>query len=48
MEQQTAGPMERQRVRSNLPSDSFPHSDGRAPSLPAPIALKLGRNVEPK
>ena len=28
------------------PLDSSPHSDGRAPSPPAPIALKLGRNVE--
>ena len=43
-----SGATERQHARSNLPSDSSPHSDGRAPSPPAPIALKLGRNVEPK
>ena len=48
MERRTTRPTERQRARSNLPSDSSPHSDGHAPSPPAPIALKLGRNIEPK
>ena len=48
MERQTTGPTERQCTRSNLPSDSSPHSNGHTLSPPALIALKLGRNVEHK
>ena len=44
--QRSDGPPERRRARSNLPSDSSPHSDDHAPSPPAPIALKLCRNVK--
>jgi hypothetical protein len=42
----TARLPERRHVRSNLPSNSSPHPNGHAPSPPAPIALKLGRNIE--